>query len=139
MTENQSSLQEQQGRSQHFTFPRRDFLQKAASAASLCLIARSQPDTATHPNKRPLPQFNIGDLVAQDWEPDDDEAPEVATDFGEILGMRWMPEPEGNYIPEPTWVYYVNWTHGNYGTDVCYPCYDGEPSRPCDLRLVSHA
>jgi hypothetical protein len=138
MAENQSSLQELQGRSQLFTLPRRDFLQKAVSAALPFLIPRSQPVDSFF-GSRPLPQFKIGDLVASDWEPDDDDAPEFATDFGEILGMRWLPQAEGSWSPAHTWVYYVYWTHGTCGSDICYPCYDGESSRECDLRLVNHA
>jgi hypothetical protein len=85
------------------------------------------------------PEFNIGDLVASDWEPDDDDAPEFATDYGVILGMRWMPEAEGNWTPAHTWVYYVYWTHGTCGSDICYPCYGGESTRACDLRLVKQS
>lgn len=127
-----------EGRSQLFTFARRDFLQKAASAALSFLVPHSQPIDSFF-GGRPLPRFKIGDLVASDWEPDDDDAPEFATEFGEILGVRWMPEAEGGYILARTWVYYVWWTHGTCGSEVCYPCYDGESTRECDLRLVSHA
>jgi hypothetical protein len=82
------------------------------------------------------PKFKIGDLVASDWEPDeeDDDAPDFATDFGEVLGMRWLPEAESCFAAN-TWVYYVSWTHSTCD-GTCYPCYDGEPTRGCDLRLV---
>ncbi|MEG4534670.1 hypothetical protein [Microcoleus sp. D2_18a_D3] len=125
------------GRSQHFTFPRRELLQKIASAPLLFFVPRIQ--SATLPlNGYPLPKFNIGDLIASDWVDDEDEdAPDSATDFGEILGMRWLPEVESG-LAANTWVYFVRWTHSTIGAYSCYPCYDGEPSRECDLRLVSH-
>jgi hypothetical protein len=115
----------------HFAFSRRDLLRKLSAIGALSLLPKLQPKFSY-----PSPEFNIGDLVASDWEPDDDDAPEFATDYGEILGMRWMPEAEGNWTPAHTWVYYVYWTHGTCGSDICYPCYDGEPTRACDLRLV---
>jgi hypothetical protein len=83
------------------------------------------------------PEFNIGDLVACDWEPDeeDDDAPDSATDFGEVLGMRWLPEAEPCFSAN-TWVYYIWWTRSTCG-GTCFPYYDGEATRGCDLRLVN--
>jgi len=138
-----------EGRSQLFTFARRDFLQKAASVALPFIFLRPQPAAASpspqpataaspSPNKRPLPEFKIGDLVAQDWEPDDDEAPESATDFGEILGMRWVPEPDGYSLIGNTWVYYIRWTHSNCPGCLPEPYCDGEGTLSSALRLVSH-
>lgn len=123
-----------QGRSQEFTFFRRGFLQKAASAALLPFLPRSQPVDSFF-GGRPLPQFKIGDLVAEDWLDEDDES---ATDFGEVLGIRWLPEGHSSF-PANTWVYYVYWTHSTIGSASCYPCYDGEPTEARQLRLVSHA
>ncbi len=117
-------------------FPRRELLQRLASAALLCLVPRPQP-TATLSSALPKPEFAIGDLIASDWEPDDDDAPDSVTDFGEVLGVRWLPEVESGFATK-TWVYYVRWTHSTIGASSCYPCYDGEPSRACDLRLVHH-
>ncbi|MEG5176278.1 hypothetical protein [Microcoleus sp. B3-D7] len=137
-----------EGRSQHFTLPRRDFLQKTALAALPFIFLRpqptaaspsSQPDTATPLSKYPLPQFNIGDLVAQDWEPNDDDAPEFATDFGEILGMRWIPEPDSYCSIANTWVYYIRWTHSSCPGCLPEPYCDGELTLAADLRLVNHA
>src|SRR4028118_730043 len=84
----------------------------------------------------PPPEFKMGDLVASDWEPDeeDDDAPDSATDFGEVLGMRWLPEAESCFAAN-TWVYYIWWTHSTWD-GTAYPCYDGEQTRGCDLRLV---
>ena len=121
------------GRSQHFTFPRRDFMQKAASLASLCILPKLKPRSLY-----PSPEFNIGDLVAQDWEPNDDEAPEFATDFGEILGMRWIPEPDGYCPLSNVWVYFVMWTHSSCPGCLPEPYCDGELTLASDLRLVSH-
>ena len=125
------------GRSQLLMFPRRELLQRLASATLLFFVPRIQ--SATFPlNGYPLPEFNIGDLIASDWgDGDDEDAPDSATDFGEILGMRWLPESESG-LAANTWVYFVRWTHSTCGAYSCYPCYDGEPSRACDLRLVSH-
>lgn len=122
-----------EGRSQLFTFARRGFLQKVGALTSLCLF--SKPSA---PPKYPLPEFKIGDLVAYDWEPDDDDAPEFATDFGEILGMRWVPEPDGYCLVDNSWVYFVRWTHSSCPDLIPEPCYDGEPALSSDLRLVSH-
>jgi hypothetical protein len=116
----------------HFAFSRRDLLGKLSAIGVVALFPKPQPKSSYPP-----PEFNIGDLVASDWEPDDDDAPEFATDYGEILGMRWLPQAEGNWAPAHTWVYYVYWTHGTCGSDICYPCYDNEPTRACDLRLVN--
>jgi hypothetical protein len=117
---------------QNFAFSRRELLGKLSVIGAALLLLKSQPKSSY-----PSPEFKIGDLVASDWEPDDDDAPEFATDYGEVLGMRWMPQAEGNWTPAHTWVYYIYWTHGTCGSDICYPCYDGEPTRACDLRLVS--
>jgi hypothetical protein len=88
----------------------------------------------------PSPEFSIGDLVASDWEPDDDDAPEeFVTDFGEILGMRWVPEPDGYSLVSNTWVYFVRWTHSTCPDLLPEPCYDGEPTEASQLRRVSHA
>jgi hypothetical protein len=110
---------------------RRELLGKSLTIGAVSLLPKLQPKASYPP-----PEFNIGDLVASDWDPDDDDAPEIATDYGEILGMRWLPEPEGSWSPAHTWVYYVWWTHSTCGSDVCYPCYDGASTRACDLRLV---
>lgn len=84
------------------------------------------------------PEFKIGDLVAYDWEPDDDDAPEFATDFGEVMGMRWVPEPDGHcLLARNIWVYYIKWTHSTCPDILREPSYDGEPTYSSDLRLVS--
>ncbi len=136
-----------QGRSQVFTFPRRELLQKVLSVASLCLVARPQPAAASPspqpaaipptPSKRPLPEFNIGDLVALDWEGNEEEdAPQFATDFGEVVGLCHLPD-DGHYYPRGTWVYYIYWTHSTC-SGCAYPCFEGEPAAGNTLRLVSH-
>jgi len=124
------------GRSQHFTFFRRELFQKVAMV-TLPFIIPGKPSSTLSLNGYPLPEFKIGDLIASDWASgeDDDDAPDFATDFGEILGMRWLPEAESG-LEANTWVYFVRWTHSTCGADFCYPCYSGEPSRACDLRFV---
>jgi hypothetical protein len=120
--------------SQDFALSRRDLLGKSLMIGAVVLVPKSQPKSSYPP-----PEFKIGDLVASDWEPDeeDDDAPDSATDFGEVLGMRWLPEAESCFAAN-TWVYYVWWTHSTCD-GTCYPCYDGEPTRGCDLRLVKQS
>ena len=122
-----------EGRSQHFTFSRRGLLQGLAAVGLPFVIPRVQ-STATSSNKRPLPEFVIGDLVAQDWI---DEFDKEAVDFGEVLGVRYLPEKYCVY-PANSWLYYIHWTHTTCGLDYLYPCYDGEPTAGNTLRLVSH-
>jgi len=117
--------------SQDFALSRRDLLGKSLAIGAASLLPKPQPKSSY-----PSPEFKIGDRVASDWEPDeeDDDAPDSATDFGEVLGMRWLPETESGFAAN-TWVYYIWWTHSTCD-GTCYPCYDGEPTRGCDLRLV---
>jgi hypothetical protein len=85
-----------------------------------------------------LPEFAIGDLVSEDWEAEDAEGVEYfATDFGEVLGLRWVSEAE-SWLPQNTWIYFVRWTHST--SDLfSYPTYDGEPNMGCDLKLIKRA
>ena len=111
---------------------RRELLGKLLAIGAV-LLPKPQPKSSYPP-----PDFKVGDLVASDWIPDEEDwdAPSSATDFGEILGMRYVLEPESAWVAPNTWLYYVIWTHSTCnGTN--YPCYDGEPTRGCDLRLVS--
>jgi hypothetical protein len=114
-------------------------LSKSQSKESQSKESQSKESQSKSSSSYPLPEFKIGDLVASDWEPDeeDDDAPDSATDFGEVLGMRWLPEAESCFAAN-TWVYYVWWTHSTCD-GTCYPCYDGEPTRGCDLRLVKQS
>jgi len=84
----------------------------------------------------PRPQFAIGDRVSEYWEAEDAKGIEYfATDFGEVLGLRWVGEAE-SWLPQNTWIYFVRWTHST--SDVfSYPTYDGEPCMEDDLKLVS--
>lgn len=125
--------------SKNFALSRRELLGKSASIA-LTAAAAKLPPKQPPTSKYPSPVFNIGDLVAQDWEPDDDDdAPESATDFGEILGMRWVPEPDGYCSIANTWVYYIRWTHSTCPGCLPEPYCDGELTRGCDLRLVKQS
>lgn len=139
---------------QNLVFPRRELLQKVVAIASLLLLPRTQPKSPSEstpvgsppqptsvepqpqpsvPKSYPLPEFAIGDSVAQDWE---GEFGEKNVEYGEILGLRWSPEAYSCY-PANTWLYFINWTHSTCGSDFCYPCYDGEPTMASELRLVS--
>ena len=81
------------------------------------------------------PKFKIGDLVAQDWVDEDDL---VATDFGQVFGMCYFPEPKSCF-PGKSWVYYIKWTSSTTSdvNSITFPCYDGEGTSESDLRLVS--
>ena len=119
--------------SQTSALSRRELLGKSLVIGAASLLPKSQPKPSYPP-----PEFNIGDLVASDWEPDeeDDDAPDSVTDFGEVLGMRYVLESESNWVAANTWLYYILWTYSTCN-GTCYPCYDGEPTRGCDLRLIS--
>jgi len=119
---------------QNFVFSRRELLKKLSAIGAVLLLPKPQPKSSY-----PSPEFKIGDLVAYDWEPDDDDAPDFATDFGEILGMRWIPEPDGQCLIINTWVYYVRWTHSSCPHILLEPSYDGEPTYSSDLRLVKQS
>jgi len=118
--------------SQDSALSRRDLLGKLSAIGAVSLLPKSQPKSSY-----PLPEFKMGDLVAYDWEPDDDDTPDFATDFGEILGMRWMPEPDGYCLIGNAWVYFIRWTHSTCPDFIPEPSYDGEPTYSFDLRLVS--
>lgn len=123
---------------QNFMFPRRELPGKLlAIAAGALLMSERRSEVPVTPTKV-QPEFKVGDLVAYDWEPEDDDAPESATDFGEIMGMRWVPEPDGYCCLAVinTWVYYVRWTHSTCPHVLSEPQYDGEPTYSSDLRLV---
>jgi hypothetical protein len=128
------------GRSQHFTFFRRELFQKVAAATLPFLVLR-KPSVVPPLEGRPLPEFNIGDLVAQDWL---DEFDKNATDFGEVIGLCYLPTGEGilkngKGFLDNSWTYYIYWTHSTCGPDVSFPCFDGEPSAAEELRLIRHA
>ncbi len=130
-----------QWRSQDFTFPRRDLLQKVSSAVLPFLVLRKASSVVPPLERRPLPEFNIGDLVASDWL---DEFDENVTDFGEVVGLCYVPKHE-NYLRDRkglvvnTWAYYIYWTHSTCGCEFSFPCFDGEPSALDELRLVRRA
>jgi hypothetical protein len=122
--------------SQDSALSRRELLGKSLAIGAVSLLPKPQPKSSY-----PSPEFKIGDLVASDWEPDeeDDDAPDAGTDFGEVLGMRYVLQPESSgWVTANTWLYYVLWTHSTSDAS-CYPCYDGEPTRGCDLRLVKQS
>jgi len=120
----------------NFACSRRELPGKLFAIAGALLLPKLQPEapvTATEEQ----PKFKIGDLVAYDWKPDDDDAPDSATDFGEILGMRWVPEPDGQCLIINTWVYYIRWTHSSCPHILLNSSYDGEPTYSSDLRLAT--
>jgi hypothetical protein len=95
MTENQSSLQELQGRSQDFTFCRRNFLQGLASAI-LPFISQPQPVSSGF---SPSPKFSIGDKVRASWEV---ESGVFRWEIGKVVGTCWHPTKN-------RWEYLIVW------------------------------
>jgi hypothetical protein len=140
---------------QNVKFPRRELPGKLLAIASPFLLLKPLTPKAQSPSEvqpkplitkdYPLPEFSIGDLVASDWEnydedDENEETPILVTDFGEILGMRWVPEPDSFGLTTNGWVYFVRWTRTTSDCVAsCYPCYDGEPTEASALRLVNHA
>lgn len=91
------------------------------------------------PGSYPLPEFAIGDLVASDWL---DEFDEEATDFGEVVGLCYLPECKSSFrdrncLSTNRWAYYIYWMHSTCGCDSSYPCFDGEPVSVEELRRVA--
>jgi len=82
------------GRSQDFTFPRRNFLQGLASVVLPSLI--SQPASSAFGHS--LPKFNIGDGVRTSWEADGVSRSET----GQVVGICWHPT-------QKHWEYLVVW------------------------------
>ncbi len=109
------------GRSQHFTFLRREFLQKAASASLLFLVPRPL-------HQHSMCAFRIGDEVAERWI---DEFDNERIEYGEVCGICWHPK-------EREWACLINWTKGD-SADNFYPCFDEQLVPARDLRLVSYA
>jgi hypothetical protein len=119
---------------QTLTFTRRELPGKLLVIGLALLLPERQreiPVTQTETQ----PKFKIGDLIASAWV---DEFDENVVDFGEVLGTRYLPKSHSVFDGN-TWLYYINWTHSTCGSDSCYPIYDGEPSRECDLRLVKQS
>jgi hypothetical protein len=86
MAENQSSLQELQGRSQDFTFARRNFLRGLASAVLPFFISRPQSLTPFGCGK---PEFSIGNKVRASWEA---EPGVFRSEYGQVAvfaGIQW--------------------------------------------------
>jgi hypothetical protein len=118
---------------------RRGFIQSALSV-SLPFLVPHKPSIALPLNGRPLPGFNIGDLVASDWI---DEFGEEVTDFGEVVGLCYLPECESYYrerncLAANEWAYYIYWTHSSSGPHISFPCFDGEAVAASELRLVTY-
>ena len=111
-------------------FPRRELLQRLASAALLCLIPRSKPAFEI-PQKYPVPQFAIGNQILSFWIDEYGDVDErFPPEFGEIMGICWHPTNEN-------WEYVINWTAGDCA-DSAYPIFDEVLIDECSLRLVSH-
>jgi len=123
-----------QSDSQNFACSRRELPGKLFAIAGALLLPERQSKVLVIPTKV-QPKFQIGDLVAEDWLDEDDE---IATEFGQVLGMAYFQKAQSCFKAD-TWVYYVNWMSSTSGADFSYPTYDQEPSRESDLRLVKQS
>lgn len=116
---------------------RRQLLQGLAFAPLPLLVPHVRP-VALPLKNYPLPEFALGDLVAIDWEDAQDDIGS-GTDFGEIVGMRWVGDDKQwnstNPLPVNSWVFFVCWTHTTSDHTSCYPCYDEDPYPASELRL----
>lgn len=123
------------GRSQHFTFFRRELFQKVA-AVTLPFVILAKRSVMFSPLERPLPKFNLGDLIAADWV---DESGEDIVEFGEVVGLCYLHEGDSSH-PGNSWVYHVYWTHNSCGErDAAqFPCLDWDLSTGDDWRYVGH-
>lgn len=117
---------------QNFACSRRELLGKLFATAVATAASKRSVESSIF-KSYPLPEFVIGDFVAQDWE---GEFGEKEVEYGEILGLHWVPEAYSCY-PANTWLYFIKWTHSTCGSDFCYPYYDGKPTVASELRLVS--
>jgi hypothetical protein len=89
-----------QGRSQHFTFARRNFLRGLASAV-LPFISQPQP---VIPFGNCKPEFSIGDKVQSFWEA---EPGVFRSENGEVVGICWHPTKR-------QWEYLIIWAGCNF-------------------------
>ena len=83
------------GRSQHFTFHRRNFLQGLASFVLPSLLS---PQPVLSVFGRCQPEFSIGDTVRTSWEADGVSRSET----GQVVGICWHPTHKH-------WRYLVVW------------------------------
>lgn len=116
----------------NFKFSRRELPGKLFAIAGALLLPERRSEVLLAPTKV-QPKFKIGDLVAEDWLDEDDE---IATEFGQVLGMAYFQKAQSCFEAN-SWIYYVNWTSSTSDADFAYPTYDQEPSRESDLRLLS--
>ena len=105
------------GRSQQFTFPRRNFLQGLASVILPSLI-RPQPVLSAF--GRCKPEFSIGDGVRTSWEV---EPGVFRSENREVVGICWHPTKR-------QWEYLIIWAGYNF---------DEYLTSSQDLELNHHA
>jgi len=89
------------GRSQHFTFSRRNFLRGLASAI---LPFISQPQPVLSAFGRCKPKFSIGDGVRASWEA---EPGVFWSEDGEVVGICWHPTKR-------RWEYLIIWAECSF-------------------------
>jgi hypothetical protein len=104
MSENQSSLQELQGRSQLLMFCRRNFLQGLASVILPSLV----PPKPAIPSFGCNPEFSIGDKIRAFWV---DEFQEKRSENGQVVGICWHPKKRH-------WEYLVLWDSSHFDEEL---------------------
>jgi hypothetical protein len=115
------------GRSQHFTFPRREFLQRLASAALLS-GAYSKRSTVKALGKYSVSGFRIGDIVRSSWL---GESGEERSEVGEVVGLCWHPLNN-------RWEYLIFWFCGE-SDDATHFRFDEHLTDPEGLERTSYA
>jgi hypothetical protein len=90
-----------QGRSQDFTFARRNFLQGLASAILPFFMSRPQ---SLAPLGYGKPKFSIGDGVRASWEA---EPGVFQSEVGQVVGTCWHPTKH-------RWEYLIVWANCNF-------------------------
>ncbi len=102
------------GRSQDFTFSRRELFHKAA--ATLPFLVLSKPSIAEPLKDFPVPEFWFGDRVSFCWNDEDTEQPYSET--GQVIGVTYDPR-------ENKWEYAVIWLSSTTYSQDDYPIFDG--------------
>jgi hypothetical protein len=98
------------GRSQYFTFARRNFLQGLASIALPSLL-NPYPQPILSAFERCKPEFSIGDAVRNSWEA---EPGVFRSEYGQVCGVCWHPVIQ-------QWQYLIIWAECSFDEHLTGP------------------